>query len=81
MLEHCRENNVPFLGICLGLQLLFTTSEEHGRHQGLNIIPGRVTRFKSDLKIPHMGWNAIQKTEDRKQKTENRPLENLPLVK
>jgi glutamine amidotransferase len=51
----------PFLGICLGLQLLFTESEEFGRHQGLNIIPGRVVRFAftTHLKVPHMGWNAI----------------------
>ena len=51
----------PFLGICLGLQLLFTESEEFGRHRGLNIIPGRVVRFASNihLKVPHMGWNAI----------------------
>ena len=55
----------PFLGICLGLQLLFTESEEFGSHKGLNVIPGRVVRFKrtenhlAGLKIPHMGWNAI----------------------
>jgi glutamine amidotransferase len=57
----------PFLGICLGLQLLFTESEEFGRHQGLDIIPGRVRRFPDDLqaggeklKVPHMGWNQIE---------------------
>jgi len=53
----------PFLGICLGLQLLFTESEEFGISKGLDIIKGRVTRFKgpefADLKIPHMGWNSI----------------------
>jgi len=56
----------PFLGICLGLQLLFTESEEFGRHPGLDIIPGRVVRFPADmrqageeLKVPHMGWNQI----------------------
>jgi len=59
----------PFFGICLGLQLLFSTSEEHGKHKGLNLIPGEVVKFKSKLKIPHMGWNTIQKTEYRKQKT------------
>ncbi len=52
----------PFLGICLGLQLLFTESEEFGLSKGLDIIKGRVVRFKGpefqDLKIPHMGWNA-----------------------
>ncbi|MFC1631272.1 imidazole glycerol phosphate synthase subunit HisH [Candidatus Omnitrophota bacterium] len=50
----------PFLGICLGLQVLFTESEEYGTCQGLGLIRGRVRRFKEDLKIPHMGWNSIQ---------------------
>ncbi len=56
----------PFLGICLGLQLLFSESDEFGRHPGLGIIPGRVKRFAEDLrvadeqlKVPHMGWNQI----------------------
>lgn len=55
----------PFLGICLGLQLLFTESDEFGVHKGLNIIPGRVVRFPEgmtegeELKVPHMGWNQI----------------------
>lgn len=56
----------PFLGICLGLQLLFTESEEFGIHQGLGIIPGKVVRFPAgmkvaneELKVPHMGWNRI----------------------
>lgn len=49
----------PLLGICLGMQLLFTESEEHGTHQGLNLMPGRVVRFNGDYKIPHMGWNRL----------------------
>lgn len=56
----------PFLGICLGLQVLFTESDEFGKTPGLNLIPGRVVHFsKSEtpiggrLKIPHMGWNAL----------------------
>ena len=50
----------PFLGICLGLQLLFTESEEFGLHKGLGWIRGRVVRFKSNgLKVPHMGWNSL----------------------
>ncbi len=53
------EANKPFLGICLGLQLLFTESEEHGVSQGLNIIRGRVKRFTPEVKIPHMGWNQL----------------------
>ena len=56
----------PFLGICLGLQVLFTESEEFGSHQGLDILKGKVKRFSfaqhqgKGLKIPHMGWNTIQ---------------------
>jgi len=50
----------PFLGICLGLQLLFTESEEHGLHRGLDIIKGKVKRFESSMKVPHMGWNSIK---------------------
>ena len=50
----------PFLGICLGLQVLFTESEEHGRCKGLDVIKGRVKRFSADVKIPHMGWNQIK---------------------
>ena len=51
----------PFLGICLGLQLLFDYSEENNGTDGLSIIPGRVLKFKnSELKIPHMGWNEVK---------------------
>jgi glutamine amidotransferase len=52
----------PCLGVCLGLQLLFDVSEEDGLHQGLGLLPGRITRFASQpgLKIPHMGWNELQ---------------------
>lgn len=53
----------PILGICLGLQLLFTTSDEHGRHEGLDILPGRVVRFGDDLTVPHMGWNQVDPAE------------------
>jgi len=49
----------PLLGICLGMQLLFTESEEHGSHQGLNLLEGKVVRFQGDYKIPHMGWNRL----------------------
>lgn len=60
------ESGRPFLGICLGLQLLFSESEEFGRHRGLGIVPGKVVRFPEgmrengeELKVPHMGWNRI----------------------
>jgi len=55
------QSGKPFLGICLGLQLLFTESEEFGRHEGLGIIPGRVRRFAAGpaVKVPHMGWNQV----------------------
>lgn len=49
----------PLLGICLGMQLLFTESEEHGIHQGLDLLPGRVVRFQGEYKVPHMGWNEL----------------------
>jgi glutamine amidotransferase len=48
---------MPFLGICLGYQLLFEASEESPGVTGLGILPGRVVRFPPDVKIPHMGWN------------------------
>ncbi|MDO4540203.1 MAG: imidazole glycerol phosphate synthase subunit HisH [Syntrophomonadaceae bacterium] len=55
------QRGVPLLGICLGLQLLFTESEENGVHQGLDIIPGRVVRFAGiPYKVPHMGWNSVR---------------------
>ena len=49
----------PLLGICLGMQLLFEESEEHGKHEGLGLLPGRVVRFRGDYKVPHMGWNEL----------------------
>ena len=54
----------PFLGICLGLQLLFDVSYEDGEWPGLGIVPGKVVRFQDqlDLKIPHMGWNQLKMT-------------------
>ena len=56
----------PFLGICLGFQLLFSESEEFGRQKGLDIFPGRVVGFRPQdgLNVPHMGWNRIEKKKD-----------------
>jgi glutamine amidotransferase len=56
----------PFLGICVGLQLLFSWSEEFGRREGLGVVPGRVLRFDpktpsgESLKVPHIGWNEVR---------------------
>jgi glutamine amidotransferase len=52
----------PFLGICLGLQLLFDKSYEDGEYEGLGVVPGEVVRFQvpSDYKVPHMGWNELK---------------------
>jgi imidazole glycerol-phosphate synthase subunit HisH len=60
ILEFVRSGR-PFLGICLGLQLLFKESEEFGIHEGLKIVPGTVKAFERGmgLKIPHMGWNQV----------------------
>ncbi len=65
------EKGRPFLGICLGLQLLFSESEEGGRIKGLDVIKGKVKRFKhkDGLKIPHMGWNQIRTTNDERRTT------------
>lgn len=53
---------IPYFGICLGMQFLFERSDEMGSHEGLGILPGRVTRFPHDLglKVPHMGWNQLR---------------------
>ncbi|MCP1310030.1 imidazole glycerol phosphate synthase subunit HisH [Paenibacillus tyrfis] len=71
-MEHLRESKLdaavkryadsgkPLLGICLGMQLLFSRSEEHGLHEGLNLLPGDVVRFQGDYKVPHMGWNKLE---------------------
>jgi glutamine amidotransferase len=60
------ERRKPFLGICLGLQLLADTSCEHGEHRGLGWIDGAVVRFgaEASLKVPHMGWNDLEKRAD-----------------
>ncbi len=56
------QSDKPFLGICLGLQMLFDVSYEDGEWPGLGVIPGRVVRFPEhpELKVPHMGWNQLE---------------------
>jgi glutamine amidotransferase len=60
ILAHVRADR-PFLGICMGLQLLFESGSEGGHHEGLGILSGDVTRFElpEGMKIPHMGWNQV----------------------
>ncbi|MBU4312473.1 MAG: imidazole glycerol phosphate synthase subunit HisH [Candidatus Omnitrophica bacterium] len=67
----------PFLGICLGIQLLFPESEEAGRVKGLGILKGKVRKFDNSLglKIPHMGWNKIK---FKDQDSRSRILEGVP---
>jgi glutamine amidotransferase len=62
----------PFLGICIGLQVLFSGTEEGGDHECLGIIPGRVKKLPEGLKIPHMGWNQV------KQKVSHPIFEGIP---
>ena len=61
----CATREIPLLGICLGMQMLLETSEEHGLHAGLGLIPGHVRRFPhgSGQKVPHMGWNSLAITD------------------
>ncbi len=68
------ERKIPFLGICLGLQLMFESSEESKGVEGLGLLKGHILRIpeKEGLKIPHMGWNNISVRED------SRLFQNLP---
>ena len=59
-LRRALDGRRPFLGICLGYQLLFSASEEFGEGRGLDVIPGVVRRFPPGRKIPHMGWNRVE---------------------
>lgn len=75
-IKHYAASGKPLLGICLGMQLLFESSEEFGSHTGLGLIPGQVvafneTKFDHPLKVPHMGWNELFQTN-------NSLLEGLP---
>jgi glutamine amidotransferase len=64
------EQGVPFLGICVGMQVLFDYGEELGGHEGLGLLPGRVVRFDlpPEYKVPHTGWNQV------------RPVETTPIL-
>jgi glutamine amidotransferase len=56
ILRHVK-NGKPIIGICLGMQLLFSESEELGHHRGLDLLKGKVRQFPSTVKVPHVGWN------------------------
>jgi glutamine amidotransferase len=62
VIEQVADKNTPFLGICLGLQLLFEQSDESPQVAGLGLLPGKIRRIPDapGLKIPHMGWNSIE---------------------
>jgi len=63
-LRKALEEGKPLLGICLGLQLLFQASEEHGLHEGLGVFEGKVRRLPEGVKVPHIGWNQVTITRD-----------------
>jgi len=62
--ERIRTGEIPALGVCLGMQLLFTRSFEGGEHPGLGIIRGDVVRLPPTVKVPHMGWNSVMLLRD-----------------
>jgi len=70
ILEYAKSNN-PLFGICLGMQILFTTSYEFGANQGLGLIEGEVVKISNkknkEIKIPHVGWNEIYPNKDKKE--------------
>jgi glutamine amidotransferase len=63
-MRQAAENGKPVLGICLGLQLLFTRSEEGGLSNGLDLISGNVVKLRGNVKVPHMGWNTVKTVRD-----------------
>lgn len=64
VIEEVIQAQKPFLGICLGMQLLFEFSEENGFHRGLGIFRGGVKKLPPGLKVPHMGWNQLEIKKD-----------------
>lgn len=67
VIRKCVDNGTPFLGICLGLQLLFESSEESPGVEGLHILDGRIVRIPAEggLKVPHIGWNSLHLSEPK----------------
>lgn len=58
------KNGKPLLGVCLGYQLLFDESEEHGHHKGLGLLPGKVVKVESSARLPVIGWCRLQQSDD-----------------
>jgi glutamine amidotransferase len=73
------DSGKPFMGICLGMQLLFSESEEFGRSEGLALIPGKVVRFdvSGNIKVPHVGWSPINSPKSSARKWEDSPLKDV----
>jgi len=71
------EADKPFLGICLGLQLLFDYGTEFGKHKGLGIFRGQVVRFLGQVKVPHMGWDQIKIQRDVESRTKPKMLSDV----
>jgi glutamine amidotransferase len=63
-LRRAIQDGTPFLGICLGMQLLYESSEENPGVEGLGVVHGRVVRFPAGLKVPHLGWNQVHQKEN-----------------
>jgi len=75
------DSGKPFMGVCLGMQLLFSESEEFISSRGLNILKGKVIKFSNNnhsVKVPHIGWNRILRNENKKIFWDNTPLSNIP---
>jgi glutamine amidotransferase len=82
-IKHYAASGKPLLGICLGMQLLFESSEEFGTTQGLGLIPGKVVafdeeRFDHPLKVPHMGWNELFQVKSEERRVKSELFNNLP---
>mgnify|MGYP001418168569 CR=1 FL=1 len=82
IIEYARLNK-PLFGICLGMQLLFTTSFEFGRHKGLNLIEGEVIKISNkknkEIKIPHVGWNQIYPIKKDNKEWNNEILKDISI--
>lgn len=79
-LKEAAASGRPFIGICLGMQLLMEESEEFGRHPGLGLIPGDVGKMdcRQNARIPHIGWNRITRPPSPKDPWADTPLDGLP---